>query len=835
MRFFVCTFYVQYLKYPQKNVKDLLKRRSSLFVPLSIKNCYGFSKCNFSSDSTTKKEEIVFEKAFPDDEVIKRHRRNDSIEGSYFQEEEISIKGFKNDFSMEDMQEKELEDDRERETKHESMNCFGVQNDANSVEEQNEDEYEDEELSEEEEKKNDKPSVEEHDEEESLVEEHDEEEIEDDIDTLLYSNNLNSSFIGELWHTSANSYYKYKQMRNANGNTKEKRNDENLQDIMKQVDKQKKEDDKTHNFTKEIYEEEKKEAEEMQSFFEKNEEQLTRFRNTIFCRLRLAEEISKKYDHASKDTITTEQEINKRKEEHYRKMIQSLNGTYKEGSHKKKRNSPVINTKYDCIETIKILDIDSLPCNILNHLFAYKIVKNCSAEICLKIITRLGMYRDKYSQISYENMITYLGQIIQNDRNAEIIALFCRCYETISIPFLINYVRKYGSFSRSFLVNMYDKFFRKRLFDFIRYENNMGVRKIPNILTHPYHLSSYVKLLGECSAKKDMYIQLKIKGFIPNTFKWEPEKIEEQNYLDTHSFMDKRKPNKVHFIEKIGIGKEKERKKKKLLERPKMYDIIMSAEYSGVPVENLLETKKDESIEEEKRKKRISYNVETLEPFTLLKDSTHDDTIVFEKGEDSYEKDLPINQEEEKETEKEILSCEVRKREHTDDAAEEQMVEIKKNEKEECREEVNFIMEEECHEYLYKTMNRLNSSSFMLQTTLVKASEEPGKNALVEYTTDNDFDKIEDAGTYEDSLWELPWKTKQRNNFFYKGRFFKIVPGEGWKQIEDVSKNYIKPKRKRQKHRVRRKRMLERKIKINLFKKKMLERNEKTQNKCTVA
>ncbi|CRH02551.1 conserved Plasmodium protein, unknown function [Plasmodium relictum] len=719
------------------------------------------------------------------------------------------------------------------------------------------------------------------------------EEIEDDIDTLLFTNSLNSSFIGELWHSSANSLYRSKENMN-NLNLKKKIinnkrdlhicndeeysknfNDETIKNTLDQINYKKEKylikDTKyeinneiknkientgknefnlkresnskrsgmeVHPFINEIYEEEKNELEKMKEFFEKNEEKFMKFRNSILCKLKISEELAKKYKHSSKEVSILKKEKNK--EEYYKNLIDSLNCTsnQQEYSEKKKKK----NVNYDNIETIKILDIDSLPCNVLNHLFAYKIVKNCSAELCLKIISRIGMYRDKYSQVSYENMINYLGQIINNDKNAEIIALFSRCYETVSIPFLVNYVRKYGSFSRSFIVNMYDKYFKKRLFDFVRYENNLGIRKIPNILTHPYHLSSYIKLLGECSAKKDMYIQLKIRGFIPSSSNYYDEKnIQEMDY-----FMNQEKGK----TKKINMDVNK-KKSNKYIERPKMYDVILSAEHSGLPIEHFIEKSEKEreilgnfnnlienvigSDKDNSINNQVLSASEHLEERENIEERKIKDKLKIEdKGEYEMEyKENTISKykiKNQKNTEEEtcISNDEIKNNSIANEYnAIKSTHSINNNEKEEeeSNKNTDFILDEDCDIYLYKGFNKLNKSSFKLQTTLVKSEYDKNKNDLVPYS--NNSEHFEEIEKNDESLWELPWKTKKKNSFFFKGRFFKILPNEGWSEIKDISKKYIRPKRKRTKHFIRRKRILQKKIKINLFKKKILENYNK--------
>ncbi|SBS88349.1 conserved Plasmodium protein, unknown function [Plasmodium ovale] len=742
--------------------------------------------------------------------------------------------------------------------------------------------------------------------------EEDGEEFEDDIDALLYTNNLNSSLIGNLWHASANSIYEVSHQkssvskeRSIKGGTsriyqhegdnigvneasaegrcveekwsKEKQavvkerqhvifhdlesgkkgnggNEEEtpyMQDSIKCFS-QRKSQNCAHSlasgsvtleegmespkgnvlsnaFINKIYEEERKEEEKMKEYFEKNEHHFMKYRNSILCKLNISKELPKRFKHLSKDTSTI---FNKEKnrEEHYKKILNSLSHeNYKEEycKEKKKKNK---NVNYDKMETIKVLDIDSLPCNVLNNLFAYKIVKNCSAELCLKIISRIGMYRDKYSQVSYENMINYLGQIINSNSNAEIIALFARCYETVSIPFLVNYVRKYGTFSRSFIVNLYDKYFRRRLFDFVRYEHNMGIRKIPNILTHPYHLSSYIKLLGECSAKKDMYIQLKMRGYIPDSPNFNDEKkIDKINFL-----MDEINNNKK--IKKINIHNEKKKSRNnKLVERPKMYDIILSAEYTGLPVEHF--------IEKEKVRQGISahsnlstgetlpgkcHNVEKDDNCEVINEicveNENESVIHGQSKEKRNVQDYTIVKKNIVQDSDNVQINDDFECDHTDGLPTLHCVNNGKITNEKTDEQnVNFILGEDCDIYLYKQFNRLNTSSFKLQTTLVK-SEEKTEKELTIYSRDHEQFKYVEGGEKSESLWELPWKGTKKNAFFFKGRFFKILPNVGWSEIKDISNKYVRPKRKRTKHFIRRKRVLQKKIKIELFKKKVLEK-----------
>ncbi|GAW83504.1 conserved Plasmodium protein, unknown function [Plasmodium gonderi] len=738
------------------------------------------------------------------------------------------------------------------------------------------------------------------------------EEFEDDLDTLLFTNNLNSSLIGNLWHASANSAYKEswkknskitnegnknkegdlhiyhdekREMKHVNINTTDM-DDKGKPEYIDEKDKSLggkryeqyyrwtnddvKEDKKEINywnlhqqkeiengsinnfhfeknmvfqgdkmneeceynkkndlnsFINEICKEEQKEVEKMKQFFEKNEKHLMKFRNSTLCKLKISEELPKKFKHLSKDTNVFNNE--KSKEEHYKKLINGLNyDNSQEAYYRKKKKQKNVN--YDHIETLKILDIDSVPCDVLNQLFAYKIVKNCSAELCLKIISRIGMYRDKYSQVSYENMINYLGKTINSNSNAEIIALFSRCYETVSIPFLVNFVRKYATFSRSFIVSMYDKYFKKRLFDFVRYENNMGIRKIPNILTHPYHLSSYIKLLGECSAKKDMYIQLKMRGHIPHSGNYNDErKINqidcltgevnylsgEMNYLTDETINNKNK--KITIMD----DKKKSKKKKNYVQRPKMYDVILSAEYTGLPIEHFIEKEKFINVNPA-LEKELQHNNHNLlnSPDNIV---SNGEQIECEEEVKYIENLLIPKNEERHDTIADVKPTFTNNRECVEQPTYQINNENEKNE--ERSENINFTLEEDCDIYLYKGFNKLNKSSLKLQTTLVKSDDNNTDELALCLNQGEHYEEIDKEQSNE-ALWELPWKTRRKNSFFFKGRFFKILPDKGWLEIKDISNQYIRPKRKRTKHFIRRKRVLQKKIKINLLKKYILEK-----------
>ncbi len=107
------------------------------------------------------------------------------------------------------------------------------------------------------------------------------------------------------------------------------------------------------------------------------------------------------------------------------------------------------------------------------------------------------------------------GRMFGGRYGAELIALFSRCYTTLSVPCLVDHVRRFGQFSKPWLAAQIERSTQPRLFDFVRYQDFGGVKPLPMIVTKPYALESYARMLNTCSAKRYMFDQLEAQGLVP--------------------------------------------------------------------------------------------------------------------------------------------------------------------------------------------------------------------------------------------------------------------------------------------------------------------------------
>jgi hypothetical protein len=71
---------------------------------------------------------------------------------------------------------------------------------------------------------------------------------------------------------------------------------------------------------------------------------------------------------------------------------------------------------------------------------------------------------------------------------------------------MLDYIRRFGRFSRKFIAQQVDKTLNPRLFDIVRYPG--GVKPLPSIVTRPFALRSFAQLLPPCSAKKYIFQHL---------------------------------------------------------------------------------------------------------------------------------------------------------------------------------------------------------------------------------------------------------------------------------------------------------------------------------------
>eukprot|EP00375_Theileria_parva_P000196 XP_762865.1 hypothetical protein [Theileria parva strain Muguga] len=254
------------------------------------------------------------------------------------------------------------------------------------------------------------------------------------------------------------------------------------------------------------------------------------------------------------------------KEKRYQKLLlKDTNNSYKGKEHKNNHR------KETSIETIRVLDVDRLPLPILHHMLCYTLVKNIPAENVLKIISNIASLRDKNKHICYRNLFRLAIFHSSPVCAPEIIAALTRSYQSISIPFMVDYVRKYGTFSRKFLANLINRYSDPFPLDFLRYESHS--RNLPMILTRPSSLISYVNLLKNCSAKRFMYLSLLNYGHVPNTQKF--DKIHAYGTMD-YKLSDEILSFEKLLDENILISDNKEDPN-----RPKIYDKILELQHSG--------------------------------------------------------------------------------------------------------------------------------------------------------------------------------------------------------------------------------------------------------------
>ena len=160
--------------------------------------------------------------------------------------------------------------------------------------------------------------------------------------------------------------------------------------------------------------------------------------------------------------------------------------------------------RWECSESevikTRVLDVDAVDMDEMHHMFMYTLTRRMPAEKAVKIIGRLGVYRDKHNSHSLENLMTDVATLFGPYHGPELEALWTRCYATIGVPFMLDYVRRFGRFSRQYLAQEVDRSNKPRFFDFCRYPS--GRRPLPPILTNPYELWAWVRLLPKCSAKR---------------------------------------------------------------------------------------------------------------------------------------------------------------------------------------------------------------------------------------------------------------------------------------------------------------------------------------------
>lgn len=155
---------------------------------------------------------------------------------------------------------------------------------------------------------------------------------------------------------------------------------------------------------------------------------------------------------------------------------------------------------------VRVMDIDEFRLDELHQYFMFTLVRRFPAERCVKVASRVALFRDKHSQHSFESMSKDVGKLFGPTHGAELTALFSRCYNTIPVAYMLDYIRRFGKFSRRYIAMQVDKTMNPRLFDFVRYPS--GVRPLPGIVTRPFSLRSFAWMLPPCSAKRYLFQHL---------------------------------------------------------------------------------------------------------------------------------------------------------------------------------------------------------------------------------------------------------------------------------------------------------------------------------------
>ncbi|GBE63062.1 hypothetical protein, conserved [Babesia ovata] len=232
-------------------------------------------------------------------------------------------------------------------------------------------------------------------------------------------------------------------------------------------------------------------------------------------------------------------------------------------------------------DLVRVLDVDQLPLPLLHHMLCYSLVKHMPAEAVLQVISRIAMLRDNNSHVAYQNFLRDIGKIASPICRAEVVALLSRGYQSVSVPFMVDYVRRFGTFSRRFMAKLIQRHAQPQALDFLRYR--AGQRQINQILTRPWALFGYVKMLKKSSAKTYMYHNLLARGYVPN----------ETVFDRFHAFgtLDPGMANTILNSQKLlnDTVSFSEHTPKPDANRPSMYDTVLEAQALGLPLEDLVE------------------------------------------------------------------------------------------------------------------------------------------------------------------------------------------------------------------------------------------------------
>lgn len=230
---------------------------------------------------------------------------------------------------------------------------------------------------------------------------------------------------------------------------------------------------------------------------------------------------------------------------------------------------------------VRVLDVDALPLEDVHTAFMHTLVRRRPAEVCIHVASRLAQFRDNYGHNAYENLLRDCGRLFGPIHGPELLALFARCHATISVPFMVDYTRRFGTFSRAFIAGQVEKSLRPAFFDFMRYEEKGGVRPLPMVVSKPWALSSYTRLMAKSHVKSYLHEQLKLHGHVPES------KLKEHvaDELPPEARLDERLSAagslKVPAPAPKEAAEEAWGRKEYRVKRPALLDAIMEAEHSG--------------------------------------------------------------------------------------------------------------------------------------------------------------------------------------------------------------------------------------------------------------
>jgi len=234
---------------------------------------------------------------------------------------------------------------------------------------------------------------------------------------------------------------------------------------------------------------------------------------------------------------------------------------------------------------VRVLDVDALPLEDLHRAFVYTLVRRRPAEVCIHIASRIAVFRDKYTHQSYENLLRDCCRLFGPAHGPELLALFARCHATISVPYMVDYTRRFGQFSRAFIAEQVERSLQPAFFDFLRYEGKGGVRPLPPVVARPWALSSYTRLMANSSVKARLIEQLRLHGQVPpgelreDTAPSLRAEVRANERLSTAGALKVPTPYAVELRRDKGEPAPPAAGSK--VERPALLDAIMEAEHTG--------------------------------------------------------------------------------------------------------------------------------------------------------------------------------------------------------------------------------------------------------------